>query len=77
MAKHEVYAELLDVFKIGPDSSKNGICITVDHKSQDSEEYEKFGELRIGKGGIRWYRRNKQNPISLTWEGFDQQLYKK
>ena len=77
MAKHEVYAQVLDVFKIGPDSKTNGICITVDHKPRDSEKYEKFGELRVGKGGIRWYGQNKQNPISLQWEGFDELLYKK
>lgn len=31
----------------------------------------KLGELRISKGGLDYYGRNKKIPTSLTWSQFD------
>jgi hypothetical protein len=28
---------------------------------------KKLGELHVSKGGVDWYPKNKQQPISLTW----------
>jgi len=33
-------------------------------------DQQKFGELRISKGGIDWYPANAQIPTRLTWEQF-------
>ncbi|MFN8036148.1 MAG: hypothetical protein U0V73_09470 [Acidimicrobiia bacterium] len=32
---------------------------------------QKFGELRVSKGGIDWYPANAQIPAKLTWEQLD------
>lgn len=31
----------------------------------------KLGELRISKGGLDYYGRNKKNPTTLSWDQFD------
>jgi hypothetical protein len=33
---------------------------------------EKFGQLQVSKGTIDWVPRGHKNPISLSWERFDQ-----
>lgn len=35
------------------------------------EDEEKLGELRISKGGLVWYPRNKVKGVKLTWRQFD------
>jgi hypothetical protein len=32
---------------------------------------EKIGELRISKGGLDYYSRDKKTPKTLSWEQFD------
>lgn len=35
------------------------------------QDEEKFGELRISKGGVVWYPRNKVLGFKLNWEQLD------
>lgn len=31
---------------------------------------EKLGRLRISKGGVDWYPKNKKTPVKFTWKQF-------
>ncbi len=46
----------------------------VDHVYVIDGDDQKFGELRISRGGFDWYGRDAKVPIKLTWEQFAARL---
>jgi hypothetical protein len=60
MAKHKVNFNV-------PDRPVGNVDIVFTVRQDD----DKFGELRISKGGLVWYPRNSKTGYPVTWKDLD------
>lgn len=62
--------------------AKHKVIVTVPYKEVVNSDVifeifgdeSKIGELRISKGGLDYYPRDRKTPISKTWKQFDKMM---
>ena len=70
--KHDVTVNLTGVsYKVPPKTiQKSGVSFMI------KAHGKKYGELRIGQGGLSWKKSPKKNHFSCTWEEFSDWIRK-